>query len=340
MSLLRGIEDEDAPPSYTDSLFPSSSTPTFASPSSTGGSSAFSPGLLPPSLTGSLTSTLTNHLRTLPARLNAAQHTRATEQASRELDIITYLVPNIESFLSDYASLHPLPPTAELTIVPNAAVPAGWVLSGAAERRKEGELVRVLKVNLPSKGSNGDLPSAGDGQGEKGSGGGGTRANDDGDSSSPTFSSSQEVGFDEWGRFDCEETDGIGGTKTDGWGWFKDEETAKRLATYLRPEANVERKQVQKVVVENKRAEKSSSSSGSIWARWGKAKKEKERESVLGPTGLTGVVAPGPAVEDGEDAVKMSVRAREVTFRKENDFGVWEGRSGFGIVVSVRVTGV
>ncbi|KAK4222541.1 hypothetical protein QBC38DRAFT_80193 [Podospora fimiseda] len=339
MSLLRGIEDDDdAPPSYTDSIVPSSSL-SFASPSSpTGSSSAFSPGILPPTLTSSLTSTLTNHLRTLPARLNLIQHARATEQASRELDIITYLVPSIESFLNDYASLHPLPPTAELTIVPTAAVPTGWLLSGAAERRKEGELVRVLKVNIPSKNSNGDfLPNGG--QGEKG-GRRETQANDDGDFGDRSLSSpSQEAGFDEWGRFECEETDGPGGLSKQGWSWFKDEDMARRLATYLRPEVNVERKQVAKQVVENKKAV--AAERGSIWGRWGRGgKKEKEqRESVLGPTGLTGIVAPGPAVENREDGVKMSVRAREVTFRKENDFGVWEGRSGFGIVVTVRVTG-
>ncbi|KAK4167032.1 hypothetical protein QBC43DRAFT_12408 [Cladorrhinum sp. PSN259] len=336
MSLIRDLEEGDAPPSYTDSIIPSSSTPTFVSPSSTGNSTITTPGLLPPSLTGSLTSSLTNHLRTLPARLNALQHARATEQASRELDLITYLVPNIESFLNDYASLHPLPPAAELTIVPAAAVPTGWLLSGAAERRKEGELVRVLKVNLPSKGSSGDFHA---GRGEKGGASSQRRvaANEDGDSG-PILSPSQEAGFDEWGRFDCEETDGSGGgMSSEAWSWFKDETMARRLATYLRPEANMERKQVQKVAAE-KKAEKASSS---IWTRWGKGKKETEQQqqSVLGPTGLTGVVAPGPAVENKEDAVKMIVRAREVTFRKENDFGVWEGRSGFGIVVSVRVTG-
>jgi hypothetical protein len=33
----------------------------------------------------------------------------------------------------------------------------------------------------------------------------------------------------------------------------------------------------------------------------------------------------------------MVVRADEVTFRKENDFGVWESRTGYGIVVRIRV---
>lgn len=319
MSLLRGIEDGDAPPSYIDSIVPSSSAPTFPSTSSPA-----SPGLLPPSLTGSLTSSLTNHLRTLPARLNAAQHARATEQASLELDLITLLVPSIETFLNDLGNLPRIPPNAELTIVPQAAVPAGWVLSGAAERRKEGELVRVLKFDLSS-----ELHDGGS-KGEKGGHGASSQRwapNEDGDSND-TLSPSQEAGFDEWGRFDCEETDG---TNTKDWAWFKDEGMARRLATYLRPEANVERKHVQQVVVEQKKVEKVG-----IWGRWGKGKK-KEEESVLGATGLTGVVGPGPGAESQEDAIKMIVRAREVTFRKENEFGVWEGRTGFGIVVNVKV---
>jgi hypothetical protein len=33
----------------------------------------------------------------------------------------------------------------------------------------------------------------------------------------------------------------------------------------------------------------------------------------------------------------MTVRANEVTFRKENEFGVWETRNGVAVVVTIKV---
>jgi hypothetical protein len=68
----------------------------------------------------------------------------------------------------------------------------------------------------------------------------------------------------------------------------------------------------------------------------GSRKKAAEQSSP----GLPSPVSPGlpsPASPGEDDAVKMTVRAEEVTFRRENDFGVWESMSGWGIVVTVRV---
>ncbi len=44
--------------------------------------------------------------------------------------------------------------------------------------------------------------------------------------------------------------------------------------------------------------------------------------------------SPRPAAVD---RLVMTVKAEEVTFRKENDFGIWESRHGIAIVVRVRV---
>jgi hypothetical protein len=37
-----------------------------------------------------------------------------------------------------------------------------------------------------------------------------------------------------------------------------------------------------------------------------------------------------------EEAVVMTVRPEEVTFRRENEFGIWESKNGYGLVVRVR----
>ncbi|KAK4150508.1 hypothetical protein C8A00DRAFT_17992 [Chaetomidium leptoderma] len=111
---------------------------------------------------------------------------------------------------------------------------------------------------------------------------------------------------------------------------------ARRLATYLRPEANLERKHVQAAVVENKVVEKEKSG----WGRWGLGGGSRKKGLQLTPPVAASPVSPAlssPGSGGEDDSVKMTVRSEEVTFRKENEFGVWEGRSGWGIVVTVRV---
>jgi hypothetical protein len=142
--------------------------------------------------------------------------------------------------------------------------------------------------------------------------------------------------FGEWGRFDSYEgsSDGTGKGRGSEW-WFRDEDMARRLAAYLRPEPNLERKRVQATVVERKVVEKEKSG----WGRWGLGGSRKKAAEQSSP-GLPSPVSPGlpsPASPGEDDAVKMTVRAEEVTFRRENDFGVWESMSGWGIVVTVRV---
>ncbi|KAK0710535.1 hypothetical protein B0T21DRAFT_297882 [Apiosordaria backusii] len=333
MSYLDGIDDGDLPPTYTEAITTthtgSSFTSSHAGPSSSSNTANNNSNiLLPPSLINPLTSPLTNHLRTLPGRLYRAQQARATEQASRELDIITALVPHIEKFLSNLGN-HPSN-TAELVLVPEPAVPKGWVMTGAAERRKQGEVVKIVKTNMGKllsqhTGSSATTPQTGRGE-KSGLPSYGNREEDNDDGDSPDENKPE---FDEWGRFECSDTDGIGNGDTSQWLWFKDEGMARRLATYLRPEPNLERKHVQATVVERK-AEKS------LWKGWGSSSKSKERASSSSASSPTTPSTPG--MGENEDAVKMTVRAREITFRKENDFGVWESRTGFGIVCNVRIT--
>ena len=108
-----------------------------------------------------------------------------------------------------------------------------------------------------------------------------------------------------------------------------------RLAAYLKPEPNLERKHVRAVVVK-KKAEKSSG--------WGRLESEgsSRRKSSAEPTQTSPLTSPSlgvtsPTIGRAEDhSVKITVRAEELMFRKENDFGVWESRTGFGIVVTVN----
>ncbi|KAK0724509.1 hypothetical protein B0H67DRAFT_598098 [Lasiosphaeris hirsuta] len=310
---------EDLPPTYTESTNTTTTTTNQD---------------LPPSLTSYYTSPITTHLSSLPSRLRAAQAAHLTTQASRDLDIITRLAPAVETFLRDLTSSARAPPAvAELTLIPAAAVPRGWALSGAAERRREGEAVRVVRVD---SGKEDSKRSSGGASGGSKAVEAGYVARDDGEDDSDgdgrARGNGEEPGFDEWGRFNGGEGDGgESASVPTSWWYFRDERMARRLAGYLQPKAEVktERRQIQQAVVDAKKQP-------SGW-RWGR--KKSGSESVSAPAAASPPPfspSPSPAAET-EDRVNMTVRAMEVTFRKENDFGVWESRNGFGIVVTVKV---
>lgn len=326
------------PPSYSEATITASATPSPLVPSNSNTSTSTS------TLTTTglpLPSPLTTHLRSLPARLRATQLARQTAQAAHDFDLTSLLVPPIEAFLADLTSSYPpssvavgrqaIPAVAELTLVPASAVPAGAEMSGAGERRREGEVVRVVRVAVNLGGP--------DGAGEKGEKGRGAEKGD-GDADRRRRGSYEDrsrdrQGFDEWGRFDTD--DGAGAGERDGGWWFRDEEMARRLAVYLRPEPDMRRKRVQAAVVEQKKVVKEEKSG---WGRWGfggssKKKGAEQAFPVVPPPVSPGL--PSPASGSDDDSVTMTVRAEEVTFRNENDFGVWESRTGWGIVVTVRV---
>jgi hypothetical protein len=102
--------------------------------------------------------------------------------------------------------------------------------------------------------------------------------------------------------------------------WWNDEALAKRLAAQLRPVQKAEERELPaRPVLKNE----SASSKGSFWSRGKRKEKEVERVPVI--------------VEKREDRVVMDVQAEEVSFRLENDCGLYESHSGYGIVVRVKV---
>ncbi|KAK3312916.1 hypothetical protein B0H66DRAFT_485386 [Apodospora peruviana] len=325
-------EDGDVPPSYNEAVAP-------AAGSNHGGGGGHDGGLyLPPAVTSSFTSPLSAHLQSLPARMRATQAARSTERAAQDLELITLLVPHVETFLSELGSMgwRTPPVVAELTLVPASAVPRGAAMSGAAQRRREGDFVRVVRVEAGKRDTTNINTS------EKGGGGGGGQVQgssnstrnyaeeeeDDDDDGRNSFLRPSEPGFDEWGRFDTEPSSSSGDNH-DTW-FFHDEAMAHRLANYLRPEPNLDRRHIQAAVAGVR------PSSGSGW-RWGR--KKQTPAATTQPTPAAPVRQQvSPLLQPGEtERASMTVRAEEVTFRKENDFGIWETITGYGIVVAVRV---
>ena len=313
------VDDTDVPPPYTEAPLSSSSSPL---PSS--------------SITSSspLTSSLAAYLASLPDRLRA----EADLRAANDLEAASAIVPHVSAFF-DALSRSPLPPrrVAELVAVPAAAVPAGWALSGAAERRREGELVRVARVVGP------ETTEFADGKGDEKGRSKKKNLNDRLDSHSAGYededldgswagNSRQTAEFDDWGRWD----DGEGDNSRDvarNW-WWADESMARRIAVRLHPKetVRVERRQVQAAV------EEKSKKRGAL----GLLRKRSDAASppavsaLLTPSSPAGGANGGPW--NGERA-NIVVRAEEVTFRKENEMGMWESLSGFGVVVTVKIRG-
>ncbi|KAJ4321154.1 hypothetical protein N0V84_005506 [Fusarium piperis] len=116
-----------------------------------------------------------------------------------------------------------------------------------------------------------------------------------------------ERAFDEWGRWEDENED----TTPRNILWWDDRDMASRLAKYISPE-RVDRQVVKANVQQIKQDKKSS--------RWGLFKKAEPPQPPPAP------VRPS----EDEDPVTMTVKAEEVTFRRENEMGIWEGKTGWG----------
>lgn len=210
-------------------------------------------------------------------------------------------------------------------------------MSGAAERRQEGEVVRVVRVEAPPTKHDPDSKTGGSGKtisSEKGGNshsGFGERVENVFDEDEGPGRWRLESGFDEWGRFDTEETS----SSTQKYVWFfHDEAMAHRMATYLRPEPNLHRRHIQAAVA-NKPSPISpaaNSSAGQSGWRWGRKKQPKQAVQVAPVSPASPLLSPGET-----EQAAMTVRAEEVTFRTENELGIYESLTGYGIVVTVKI---
>ncbi|KAH7153264.1 hypothetical protein EDB81DRAFT_451779 [Dactylonectria macrodidyma] len=119
--------------------------------------------------------------------------------------------------------------------------------------------------------------------------------------------------FDDWGRWDEPVS-----SAPDESLWWSDDEMASRLAKYLQPERP--RRVAPLPFVAPVQPRKSSG--------WGMFKK---------PDAPPSPSLPSQASRNEEEEVSMTVKAEEVTFRRENEMGIWESKTGWGLVVSIRI---
>lgn len=360
---------------------------------------------------------LTAHLQSLPSRLRASHAAHASARDAADLYTVSLLTPHIERFLDDVVASSRQAEgnisvagreaaaalSAELVLVPKAAVrrEKGWVLADAKERRREGEVIRVVRVGFDNDEESGDKKHDASSR-KKNS------ENEPALSEEREWDESRE--FTSWGRWkedgeDAEGEDDYGlatrrrstnrsddddeaGLSAAGSSkehqptpllWWRDEAAARRLASYLQPKAPpppAEKSRSAAVIStvqtavspsgnkgrEKEKEEKRSGASG--WGGLGgfmrrRADKEQPQHQYQQPpkpvaaapsekAREAGLASPSTLTVDGggstssggntfEHRVSMTVRAQEVTFRRENEFGIYESLSGPGIVVTVRI---
>ncbi|KAI3392999.1 hypothetical protein diail_4910 [Diaporthe ilicicola] len=243
----------------------------------------------------------------LPSLIRERQQSQASQRLSEDDTLVQHIVPFIHDFFLEFSTESHMRKTKsphesvsmELVLVPQDAARAnqGWTLAGLGERREQCEFFKLREIAAPDKLK---------------------RVSKNGES--------------------IQVSDEAAGTDTL---WWRDEERALRLSSTLRGILSPERPQRSEpqrhVEVEEQDAAEQHGSKGKSPARsfFGLSKKSR---SPVEPT-----VPEQPKIQNKSFAtvslgsVQVNVQVEGVTFRKENDFGLWESSSGWAIVINATV---
>lgn len=125
----------------------------------------------------------------------------------------------------------------------------------------------------------------------------------------------------------------------EGYMFWRDEDMARRLAGYLRPAKDLKNEELPPIKEKLKAAEQATqTTSRGFWGRKKSSVVGAERPALvevgqdLKVEHLSKVARAG-----SKDQISMDVKAEEVVFRTENDFGIYETQRGWGLVLKLRV---
>jgi hypothetical protein len=264
----------------------------------------------PPSIhhhhTASIPCLFSNQLDNLRSQIQAEESARQDAREQLDTQTLSLLVPYVEELLSYVATVNPTPTFVEMLLIPDAAVGQDWKFSEPAELRR-GEIRRIIRVKKDTK-----------------------LASDEKRRPSPPPQSSifsSELSpdapreFTSWGRWDDDLPSSSISRPNDLW--FSDEAMAHRLAKHLQPAPKLDRATVRENVSTQKRPEKKPTRFGGLL----------RRDAPVPFLDRTGLASEAAEKED----VAMRVNAEEVSFRRENEMGIWESRSGYAIAVRVSL---
>ncbi|KAH6713811.1 hypothetical protein BKA61DRAFT_50050 [Leptodontidium sp. MPI-SDFR-AT-0119] len=132
------------------------------------------------------------------------------------------------------------------------------------------------------------------------------------------------------------ECDSYGTTTTTGredlWYW-EDEDMAKRLAGYLRPPPRDPR--TLELPMRKEQMAPQPQSKG--WGFFGKKKSEERPPLIEDRQDSSSNTKGRLSGRESEDRVVVDVKAEEVVFRTENEYGMYGSEEGWGIVVKLRI---
>ena len=125
------------------------------------------------------------------------------------------------------------------------------------------------------------------------------------------------------------------------WFW-RDEDMAMRLVGYLRPKPDPKTMELpprkEEIAAQQQQAEASSSSGKWSWSRKKSSTKVAERPPLVESRNDNKDASDVKmSSRDTEDKVHMDVKAEEVVFRTENDFGIFGTERGWGVVLKLKV---
>lgn len=120
----------------------------------------------------------------------------------------------------------------------------------------------------------------------------------------------KKTSYDDWGNAES--------SSSDNSLWWEDEALASRLCKHLRYEPPQPKPEPQPVEPPQQRPTKKG---------WGGFFRKAEPVPVRFQS--------APRVQD--DGVDFTVQPKTVSFRRENEMGIWESKSGYGLVVRIRV---
>lgn len=246
----------------------------------------------------------------LPEAIQQSQYAQESRQERQDFEWMADLVPEVGAFLSYIATFPRQPSGAELVMVPESAVSELWTLSGSDEQRKQGDVVQLVRIRDQNPK---DAKKSGENTG------------------STAKDTASE--FDEWGRWaePAESPNILGGGARAKESWWRDEEMARRLSAHLSLSSrengsDSSRPAILPVPADRESLPKQKKDRGS-WLPW--ATNKKKQASVSTPL-------PVPRSDNArKNTVLMMARAEEVTFRQQNELGIYESLTGWAIVLRV-----
>ncbi|KAG5982016.1 hypothetical protein E4U55_002406 [Claviceps digitariae] len=264
------------------------------------------------SLASSLSTLFSSQLLSLRDQIRQQQAARSSAQDRHDYLILSVLVPHVEALLDSIAAINPSPSLVEATLVPDDAIDNSWRLSDI-EGNENGHFTKLIRVerSLKMEGNKKHPPAL----------------------SETADWATQEKKLNEWEQGKDESHERKQNDSDAHLWWWSDEDMARRLATHLQPapeSASLDR-QTDHVDVE------CSSREAKKAGRWSLFKKNSPRLAMQGsklihPPSDDSARSPAPS-----DDITMVVSAEETTFRRQNEMGIWESRTGWGLVVRVRI---